>query len=186
MPGCHVHSVYNIAIIYFTCGMWACLLPQAWGRRIPGDPAFSKRFQPPCCSGDTLDKGHGLQGVGQWVPRWLPPWARLRAPPQPRSLSMALPGPEAQSLSHGDELRLTLPLSCLRERSDCLRSQLLQLWCRCRLNFLERLQDLPSGFRHWVCLRTPGLRGDPATVQCLTVYKHVLISSGSLEAQLQS
>lgn len=107
-------------------------------------------------------------------------------PPEPRSLSMALPAPGAQSLSHSDELRLTLPLSRLWERSDCLRSQLLQLWCRCRLNFLERLQDLPSGFRHWVCLRTPGLRENPATVQCLTVYKHVLISSGSLEAQLQS
>lgn len=116
--------------------MWACLLPQAWGWRIPGDPAFSKRFLPPCCSGDMLDKGHGLQGVGQWVPRWLPPWARLRPPPPPRSLSMALPAPEAQSLSHGDELRLTLHLNCL------WRSQLLQLWCRGRLNFLERLQGL--------------------------------------------
>ena len=125
----------------------------------------------------------GCRAVGA---KMVAPVGTPEGPPQPRSLSMALPGPEAQSLSHGDELRLTLPLSCLRERSDCLRSQLLQLWCRCRLNFLERLQDLPSGFRHWVCLRTPGLRGDPATVQCLTVYKHVLISSGSLEAQLQS
>lgn len=29
MPGYHVHSVHNIAIIYFICGMWACLLPLA-------------------------------------------------------------------------------------------------------------------------------------------------------------
>lgn len=29
LPGCHVHSVYNIAIIYFTCAVWACLLPLA-------------------------------------------------------------------------------------------------------------------------------------------------------------
>lgn len=44
--------------------MWACLLPQAWGRRIPGDPAFSKRFLPLCCSGDMLDKGHGFRVSG--------------------------------------------------------------------------------------------------------------------------
>lgn len=63
--------------------MWACLLPQAWGRCIPGDPAFSKRFLPPCCSEDMLGKGHSLQAVRQWVPRWLTPVGMPEAPPFP-------------------------------------------------------------------------------------------------------
>ena len=69
-----------------------------------------------------------------------PPWACLK-PPRSLSMGTTCPG-DPLSLSHGDELRLTLPLSCLWERSDCLRSQLLQLWCWCRQNFLEMPQGL--------------------------------------------
>lgn len=120
------------------CGHVYCRRPG--GGAYLENPAFSKRFLPPSCSEDMLGEGHGLEGVRQWVPRWLPP---VGTPEAPRSLSMGTTCPEGPlSLSHGDELCLTLPLSYLWERSDCLRSHLFQLWGWCRRNFLERPQGL--------------------------------------------
>lgn len=94
-----------------------------------------RAVQKTCWARDTA-----LRVSGSGCQDGCPPWAHLR---YPRSLSMGTTCPEGPlSLSHGDELCLTLPLSYLWERPDCLRSHLFQLWCWCRLNFLERPQGL--------------------------------------------
>lgn len=99
MPGYHVHSVHNIAVIYFTCGMWACLAAaEAWGEAHTWRTPLPRGF---CLHAvqDMLGEGHGLEGVRQWVPRWLPP---VGTPEAPRSLSMGTTCPEGPlSLSHG-------------------------------------------------------------------------------------
>lgn len=69
-PGWRVHSVYNMAIIYFTCGVRARLLPLAWGRwsrdsasrqraaSVPGrDAAFGASGDPGGAEKDAADVG---------------------------------------------------------------------------------------------------------------------------------